>query len=127
MIDKLHLARVKLVNQLPLNRVAVRFLAGPPLQSEAAVLTLMRWGLDNGIEIPQLAPGYPTAESLMQQITSMTTWEPHRVLPFLVDPEEHDDGTVLFTAEDLAAAEGPMEAAAILLENLYYAMMATGS
>jgi hypothetical protein len=35
------MARVGLVNQLPLNRVAARFLDGQPLETELAVLTLI--------------------------------------------------------------------------------------
>jgi hypothetical protein len=41
MIDKAQarMARVSLVDQLPLNRVAAHFLKGPPPETEPAVLT----------------------------------------------------------------------------------------
>jgi hypothetical protein len=125
MIDKAQarMARVSLVNQLPLNRVAARFLDGPPLETEPAVLTLIRWGLKNGLN-PMLALGNPDTDSMMAQVATMATnWKPHQVMRFLVDPESRDDGSVALRVEEMDAASDAESAAALLIESLYYAMV----
>lgn len=122
MINKALLARVKPVSQLPLNRIAARFLDEPPLATEPAVLTLMRWGLENGIRVRPLAPGYPDQDSLMAQITAMTRWQPRNAVRFLTNPESPEDAVL--HPEELDAQPDAMEAASLLLENLYNAMVA---
>lgn len=126
MIDKAQLARrarVMLVNQLPLNKVASRFLEGPPLETEPAVLTLIRWGLENGLTPEPLAPGEPDAEKMMATLNAMATrWDPREAVRFLTNPESPED--VVLTADDLAEQADAEEAAALLIENLYNAMVA---
>ena len=125
MIDKAQtrMARVSLVNQLPLNRVAARFLDGPQLETEPAVLTLIRWGLENGLN-PMLALGDPDTDSLMAQVAAMATrWKPHQVMRFLVDPENRDDGSVALRDKDLDAEPDAEGAASLLIASLHYAMV----
>ena len=116
--------RMVLVNQMPINRAAAQFLPDKkPLDNEPAVLTLIRWGLDNGIVPVPAAPGHPNEESMMAQVTEMaTTWQPKNAVKFLTNPEGPED-TVL-TAEELAAQPSPEDAAELLIENLYNAMVA---
>lgn len=125
MIDKALLARVKLVNQLPLNKAAAQWLEEPPLATEPAVLTLMRWGLENGVTPQPLAPGHPDGERMMAQINAMTEWEPRLVMKFLTNPEGLDDDAAVLYPHQLDDAEDAQEAAAVLLESLYDAMVAT--
>lgn len=126
MIDKsqrTRMARVMLVNQMPLNRVAMRFLKGMPLPTEPAVLTLIRWGLENGLTPEPLAPGEPDADSMMATLNAMASrWDPREAVRFLTNPESAED--VVLTADELEAAEDAEEAAALLIENLYNAMVA---
>ena len=125
-MSELHiLNRVQLANELPLNQAAMAFL--PPdwgTTREIAVLSLMRWGLDNGLAPRPLAPHHPDYDQLMTQITLMTQWAPTDVIDFLTNPEQGEDEVVL-EADELAAQETPEDAAALLLENLYSAMVAT--
>ena len=63
MIDKSQMHRVQLANQLPVNRIAMKWLdeiyPEAPVQSELSVLTLMRWGLDNHLQLQPRAPHHP--------------------------------------------------------------------
>jgi hypothetical protein len=59
MIDQTQMNRVALANQLPLNKVAKSFLPGDSGQYGGAVLTLIRWGLDNWITWEPLAQHHP--------------------------------------------------------------------
>lgn len=123
MIDKAQLNRVLMANQLPLNRVAATFLEGGAMPTEMAVLTLMRWGLLEAINItPRM--GGPDADQLMTQITLMTDWEPRNAMAFLTNPERLE-GEVVLDADQLAAETTPGDAAGLLLENLYSAMETT--
>lgn len=125
MIDKQQLNRIRLANQLPLNQVAMTFLPKDwGTEGEIAVLSLMRWGLDNGMQSPQQAPDHPDTEQMSTQVILMTKWKPVDVLEFLTNPEQLE-GEEVMSAEDLAAEPNAEEAAALLLENLYYAMVAT--
>lgn len=120
---KARMARTLLVNQLPINRAAIAFLPGrKPLATEPAVLTLIRWGLDNGIEPVPAGPGDPDPDRMMAQVNAMATWEPRRAVKFLTNPESEED--VVLTADELAAAATPEDAAELLIENLYNAMVA---
>jgi hypothetical protein len=117
------MARVKAVNEMPINKAAAQFLDDKtPLVTEPAVLSLIRWGLDNGIVPVPVAPGYPDPDRMNAQVDAMTRWEPGRAVKFLTNPESPED-TVL-TAEDLEAQETSEDAAELLIENLYYAMVA---
>jgi hypothetical protein len=127
MIDRKPRARIMrtiLVNQMPINRAAAQFLPDQkPLETEPAVLTLIRWGLENGIVPVPAAPGHPNEDSMMAQVIEMaTTWQPRNAVKFLTNPEGPDD-TVL-TAEELAAQPSAEDAAELLIENLYNAMVA---
>jgi hypothetical protein len=125
MNDKQQYTRIHLANRLPINQAAMAFL--PPTwetTTEFAVLSLMRWGLDNGMQSPQQAPDHPDTEQMSTQIILMTKWKPMDVLEFLTNPEQGEDEEVL-SAEDLAAEPTAEDAAALLLESLYNAMVAT--
>lgn len=128
MIDKNHMNRVQLANQLPLNRIAMKWLdeiyPETPYQSELAVLTLMRWGLDNHLQFQPKAPHHPDWEQLMYQVNLMSEWEPRNAMAFLTNPEDHEGTTVLYPSQ-LAAEPTAEDAAQLLLENLYDAMVAT--
>jgi hypothetical protein len=125
MIDQTQMNRVALANQLPLNKVAIAFLPDDwGTSTEVAVLTLMRWGLDNGITWEPLAPHHPDSDQLMARINRMENWEPRRTMAFLTNPENGEDEETL-NAAMLAEATTPQQAAAILLEHLYDAMVAT--
>ena len=89
--------------------------------TEVAVLTLMRWGLDNGVG-GHLADPY--SDQLMARINRMENWEPRRAMAFLTNPENGEKEEVL-NAEMLAASATHREAAELLLENLHSAMVAT--
>lgn len=125
MIDKNQMSRVQLANQLPLNRIAAKWLpGGKPLQTEMAVLTLMRWGLDNQLEPGQLVAHHPDENQLGWQIDLMADWEPRKAIAFLTNPEGGEDEEV-FSPDDLAEQPTAKDAAEFLLENLYNAMVAT--
>lgn len=128
MIDSNHMNRVRLANQLPLNKIAQKWLMQvypeAPERSELAVLTLIRWGLDNHLQFQPVAPHHPDWEQLMRQVTLMSEWEPRHAMAFLTNPEDHEGETVLEPA-DLAAEPTAEEAAQRLLESLYNAMVAT--
>lgn len=120
-----HLFRqIQLANQMPLNQAAAAFLPNRQAPAaELAVLTLMRWGLDNGQQVIPMAPHHPDWQQLMTQITLMADWQPAQVIDFLTNPEQLEGETVL-EADELAAQETPEDAAALLLENLYNTMVA---
>jgi hypothetical protein len=114
--------RVALTNQLPLNKVAESFLPDDWVNgTEVAVLTLMRWGLDNGVGRYLTDPD---PDQLVSRINRMENWEPRRAMAFLTNPENGEDEEVL-NAEMLAASKTREEAAELLLENLHSAMVAT--
>lgn len=128
MIDKNHMNRVQLANQLPLNKIAMKWLdqvyPDSPEQSELAVLTLMRWGLDNHLQLQPKAPHHPDWEQLMRQVELMSEWEPRHAMAFLTNPENLENETVLPPSR-LAEEPTAEDAAQVLLENLYDAMVAT--
>lgn len=116
--------RMILVSQMPINVAAAKFLPGGRAEpTEPAVLTLIRWGLDNGIVPVPLAPGYPNEESMMAQVTAMSErWEPRNAVRFLTNPETDED--VVVTADELAAQPSAEDAAELLIECLYNSMVA---
>jgi hypothetical protein len=81
----------------------------------------VRWGLDNGLG--RYLTG-PDSEQMVSRINRMENWEPRRAMAFLTNPEDGEDEEVL-NAAMLAASETRQEAAALLLENLHSAMVAT--
>jgi hypothetical protein len=58
------------------------------------------------------------------RINRMENWEPRRAMAFLTNPE-NGEGEEVLNAEMLAASQTRQEAAAVLLENLHSAMVAT--
>lgn len=127
MIDKQQLRQLRLMNHLPLNRIAASFLpGGRALATEMAVLTLMRWGLtEGGITVTPRGPGDPDQDQVETQLDLMTRWNPVNVLAFLLNPERLPGGEEALTAADLAAADSAEDAATRLLEQLHNAMAAT--
>ena len=123
------LLQIKLANQLPLNRAAKEFLPKDWQgdHTEMHVLSLMRWGLENGLEhwleeTTRLRKG-PTPEQVEARINRLAQMEPRKAMQFLTDPE--NTGEVMLYAEDLLKQEGPLNAASLLLETLYDNMVAT--
>jgi len=122
--------QISLANQLPLNRAAKKFLPKEWQGSdmvELHVLSLMRWGLENGLEhwleeTTRLRKG-PTPEQVEARINLLADMDPKKAMQFLTDPE--NTGDVMLDAEDLLKQENPLDAARILLETLYDAMVAT--
>lgn len=122
--------RIKLANQMPLNRTAKKFL--PPDwrgsdMVELHVLSLMRWGLENGLlgwleETARIRKG-PTPEQVESMINRLAQTDPKVAMRFLVDPE--GTGDEVLNAEELLAQETPEDAAMLLLESLYDSMAAT--
>jgi hypothetical protein len=111
-----------LANQLPLTKVAISFLPDDwGTSTEVAVLTLMRWGLDNGLGRYLTDPD---SEQMVSQINRMENWEPRRAMAFLANPENGEDEETL-NAEMLAASQTREEPAALRLESLHSAMVAT--
>lgn len=122
--------QIKLANQEPLNQAAAKFL--PPDWKgsdmvELHVLSLMRWGLENGLlgwleETARIRKG-PTPEQVESMINRLAQADPKVAMRFLVDPEETGDEAL--NAEELLAQETPEDAAMLLLESLYDSMAAT--
>lgn len=81
--------QIKLANQHPLNRAARTFLPKDWQANEMTelhVLSLMRWGLENGLEIN--ARGRPTQEEVESRIELLAKEKPQAAIRFLVDPEK---------------------------------------
>lgn len=112
------LLQISLANQLPLNRAAAQFL--PPewmdKWAELHVLSLMRWGLENGLEIVPKAPHHPDQDEVEARINDLAQMEPKKVMQFLTDPE--NTGDVVLNAEELLNQKTPEDAAGLLLETL---------
>ena len=69
MNDKQQYTRIHLVNRLPINQVAMSFLPKDwQGTEELAVLTLMRWGMANGVVMNPVAADHPDNDQLMIQI-----------------------------------------------------------
>ena len=117
--------RIQLANEIPLNQAAMAFLPKDwGEEGEIAVLSLMRWAMDNGMPSPQLDPSHPDTEQLRTQINLMTGWNPADVIGFLTNPEQLE-GEEILSAEELTAEPTPEDAAGLLLRLLYEAMVVT--
>ncbi|WP_175500987.1 hypothetical protein [Collimonas sp. OK412] len=126
MIDKHQLKRIQLANQQPINQAAMAFLPKTwQGTDEIAVLALMRWGMDNGVTMAPLAADHPDNNQLLIQLSLMASWKPANALGFLLNPEQEQDGSVALEAETLAAEPTAEDAAGLLLQTLYEAMVAT--
>src|SRR3990167_9881646 len=108
--------QINSANQLPLNQAAKKFLPSDWRAdgTEIFTLSLMRWGLENGVDVTPPAPGMPDQQQVEDRINTLSSRDPERATKYL----EGD--------EDLAAdwrvlekQKTPVEAAAYLLENLY--------
>jgi hypothetical protein len=120
--------RVALANQLPLNKAANAFLPDDWKNStEVAILTLMRWGLENGIMPYAMGPDQPDEDQMMAQLNAMTRWPPQEAIGFLANPQglDEENDLVADMADEVEAAATPEEAAAALLEHLLRALIAT--
>lgn len=119
------LQHIKLANQLPLNRAAQQFLpkAWRGNHTEMYALSLMRWGLENGISINPVSPDLSTRDQVEDRINILSQMNPTKVMQFLIDPES--TGDVILSAEDLLKQENSLDAASLLLESLCDAMAAT--
>ena len=116
------LQQIKLANQLPLNRAAKQFLT-PEWQEKRAelhVLTLMRWGLENGLEIRPQHPQHPTQEKVEARLNRLAQMKPSRAIKFLTEA----DGQVVLDADELQKQESPVSAASLLLQTLHSNMIA---
>ena len=119
--------QIKLANQMPLNRAARGFLPKDWQRAELHVLSLMRWGLENGLEhwmeeTARIRRG-PTQEQVESMINRLSERDPKKVMAYLVDPEE--TGGEVLDHEELLAQKTPEDAALFLLETLYDNMVAT--
>jgi len=126
MIDKNQLKRIQLANRLPLNQAAMAFLPKDwQGRDQLAVLSLMRWGLENGVEMEPVAADHPDNTQLSIQLNLMANWKPANAMAFLLDPEQDQDGSVTLQADELAAEPTPEDAAELLLQTLSNSMAAT--
>jgi len=116
------LQKIKLANQLPLNRAAKKFLPKDWQDNyqELHVLSLMRWGLENGLEIVPQSPEYPTQEKLEARINRLAQLKPSQAIKFLTEAE----GEVVLDAQELQQQKSPVDAASLLLETLHSNMIA---
>lgn len=112
------LLQISLANQLPLNRAAAQFMSPEWMDkwAELHVLSLMRWGLENGLEIVPKAPHHPDRDEVEARINELAQMDPKNVMRFLTDPE--NTGDVVLNAEELLNQETPEDAAGLLLETL---------
>jgi hypothetical protein len=116
------LQQIKLANQLPLNRAAKKFLPEDwQGNQELHVLSLMRWGLDNGLEIVPHHPTHPTQEKLVARLNRLAQMKPKQAIKFLTEV----DGEVVLDEDALEEQESPEDAAGLLLETLHSNMVAT--
>ena len=109
-------SRIISANQLPLNRTAREFLPEDWRAdgTEIFTLSLMRWGLENGVDVTPPAPGMPDQQQVEDRITTLSLRDPERATEYLEGDEElASDWRVL------EKQKTPVEAAAYLLENLY--------
>lgn len=122
---KTDLLRIDLANQIPLNQAAAQFL--PPelrdMTAEMHVLSLMRWGLKNGLKIVQKASHHPNQNKVEARINRLSQMEPRKAMQFLTDPE--NTGDIVLVASDLSKQKTPEDAARLLLETLYDNMVVT--
>ena len=110
----------------PLNRAAERWL--PPewrAEHEMPILTLMRWGLANGLSIAPLAPNHPNQEQVEAMIERLVRRKPAKVIAYLSDPEQMGNGETVLTVTDLEQLTCPLDAATLLLETLCNSMVVT--
>lgn len=112
------------LNQEPMNISARKWLP-PNWRSDDAhlyVLALMLWGLTNG---GLAAPNYwETTDQVAGLIADMMNWNPAYVMALLENPSDPRKASeeVFICADELANAEDPEGAAALLLESLEIAM-----
>lgn len=116
--------QIKLANQEPLNQAAAKFLP-PDWQgddmTEIHVLSLMRWGLENGVEINPISPDLPNQNQVESMINRLAQGNPKEAMRFLTEPE----GEAVLDAEELLEQDGPLDAAMLLLETLHNSMSVT--
>ena len=111
---------IKTVNQHPLNRAAKKFLP-PELQDNGHLhaLALVRWGLDNELEIRPSSPSQPDQEQVLQRLKLLESQPPNQALNYLLQV----DGEPVLSASELEEQPSPQAAAALLLETLHSNMV----
>jgi hypothetical protein len=127
MIDKALLDRVRMANKMPMNQAAARLMGTPASETEMAVLSLMRWGLENGMMPYTMGADLPDEDQMMSQLLAMARWSPQEAMGFLANPQGLDEESDLVAAmaDEVEAAATQEEAAAALLEHLLRALIAT--
>src|SRR3990167_1707700 len=108
--------QINSANQLPLNKAAKKFLPADWRADgvEIYALSLIRWGLENGVEVIPPAPGMPDQQQVEDRINSLARENPTKAAEYLEGAEDlASDWRVL------EKQKAPVEAAAYLLENLY--------
>jgi hypothetical protein len=110
-----------------MNQAAARLMGTPASETEMAVLSLMRWGLDNGIMPYAMGPDQPDEDQMMSQLLAMARWGPQEATGFLANPQSLPEESDLVEAmeAEVESASTAEEAAAALLEHLFRALMAT--
>lgn len=117
MIDRHHKAAK--ARSHPLNAAAAALLPpGYQHPCELPVLALMRWGLENALDIRPFPPNWPDAEALIAMIGRMATWDPPAVLRFLTNPENLPGREFYLPPEALTKVSESAEAALILIDAL---------
>lgn len=118
--------QIQTANEDPLNQMARLLL--PTIwrePDELSVLTLMRWGLSNGLYIRPLSPTHPDQDQVEAMIDLLARTEPDKVMAFLTNPETEPDGETILTMEAMEQAATPEAAASLLLEALFNSMVVT--
>jgi hypothetical protein len=114
MIDKAQLDRVRMANKTPLNLAAARFLEDKTAwDGEMTAISLMRWGMESGINPVPTGPGQPYPEQMESPLNAMTRWPPVEATGFLANPESEPDEAELVQelADEVDAAATPEDAA----------------
>lgn len=111
------LHQIESANQLPLNQAAMKFLKNPKGLTEIAALALMRWGLENGIEIPS-GPGRLAPEEFEYLLVTLGKMPPEEATAWIQTPEDCPED-VYPEIEALSEEVSPDTAAWTLIDTAY--------
>lgn len=120
--------RKKTARSHPLNLAADRRL--PPdwrSDHEMPILSLMRWGLENGLTIEPPAPGHPDQGQVEAMLELLARRKASKVITFLTNPQRTGYGEALLAATALEQLTCSMDAAALLLQALCDSIVATNA
>lgn len=118
MLTRELLAQIELANKHPLNQAAATFLRKTDWGASPTALhslSLMRWGLDNGLRTPTINEPAGYLLELSDALGPLAFTR-------LTAGETEDEANL--TAEDLLVETEPLDAAATLLESLLANRMA---